>query len=66
MNNKRMYIYQTFLSKDRSDLGQFHNLNELKNQQKGLSKNSEKYKELQKQIDSNNDAIRDAKIQQFA
>ena len=32
MNNKRMYIYQTFLSKDRNDLGQFHNLNELKNQ----------------------------------
>ena len=32
MSQERLYIYQTFLSKDRNDLGQFHNLNELKNQ----------------------------------
>ena len=32
MSKNKMYIYQSFLSKDRKDLGQFHNLRELKNQ----------------------------------
>lgn len=57
--------YQNLISNSKTQVKNLQSQNkELIRQQKGLSKNSEKYRELQSQIESNTSAIYDAKIQQ--